>query len=154
MAEDPHVSTAGVAVTTAVTTGGIVATQSSVVASTNLTQATNAPLASSQIQLQALQVALQAAQTANGGLLNTSVASDVQQVPIFSPGMAVPGPFNLGSMFSSLPGITHPPPSMDVNSLAGVVSRMALEHNTLLKSKRERDIDIFSQSFLSINTTH
>ena len=76
MAEDPPVSTAGVAVTTAVTTGGIVATQSSVVAPTNLTQATNAPLASSQIQLQALQVALQAAQTANGGLLNTSVASD------------------------------------------------------------------------------
>jgi hypothetical protein len=99
-------------------------------------------LPSTQIQMQALQVALQAAQNANGGLLNTSVASDVQQVPIFSPGMAVPGPFNLASMFNSLPGSTLPPAGMDVDLLASMVSRMALEHSTLLKSKRERDIDV------------
>ena len=119
---------------TAVTTGGIIATQSSTVAPTTLTHAVGAPMVSTQIQMQALQVALQAAQNANGGLLNTTVASDVQQVPIFSPGMAVPGPFNLGSMFNSRPGLNLPPSGMDVDSLAGVVSRMALEHSTLLKS--------------------
>ena len=141
MAEDPPASTQA-PVTTAVATGGVVATQSSIVASTNLTQAATTPLVSSQIQLQALQAALQAAQISSVcGLLNTSVTSDAQQVPIFSPGMAVPGPFNLGSMSGSLPGFT-PPTFVDVNSLAGVVSRMALDHSKLLMSKRERDIDV------------
>ena len=102
MAVDPPVSTsAGAAVTTAVTTGGIVANHSSIVAPTNLTQATSVPLVSSQIQLQSLQVPLQAAQNANGGLLNTSVA-DVQQVPIFSPGLTVPGPFKICKSLSRL----------------------------------------------------
>ena len=96
MAEDPPVSTsAGAVVSTAVTTGGIIATQSSTVAPTTLTHAVGAPMVSTQIQMQALQVALQAAQNANGGLLNTTVASDVQQVPIFSPGMTVIGPFKI-----------------------------------------------------------
>jgi hypothetical protein len=39
-----------------------------------------------------------ALQSANGGLLNTPRAADVQQVPIFSPGLAVPRPFNMASM--------------------------------------------------------
>ena len=99
MAVDPPVSTsAGAAVTTAVTIGGIVANHSSIVAPTNLTQATSVPLVSSQIQLQ---VALQVVQIANGGLLNTSVA-DVQQVPIFSPGLTVPGPFKICKSLSKL----------------------------------------------------
>ena len=121
---------------TAVTTGDVVAfTQSNTIAPTSLTSTVGGPmvsvLPSTQIQMQTLQAALQAAQNANGALLNTSVASDVQQVPIFSPGMAVPGPFNLASMFNSLPGSTLPPAGMDVDSLASVVSRMALEHSTL-----------------------
>ena len=100
--DTPVSTTAGAAVSTAVTTGDVVAfTQSNPTsaAATSLTSAVGGPmvsvLPSTQIQMQALQVALQAAQNATGGLLNTSVPQDVQQVPIFSPGMAVPGPFNL-----------------------------------------------------------
>ena len=48
---------------------------------------------------------LHAVQQANGGLLNTSVPQDVQQVPIFSPGMADHGLFNLASMFQALPAL-------------------------------------------------
>ena len=70
MAEDPPASTQA-PVTTAVATGGVAATQSSMVASTNLTQAVSTPLVTSQIQLQALQAALQAAQISSGGGLVT-----------------------------------------------------------------------------------
>jgi hypothetical protein len=107
-------------------------------------------------KMQTLQAALQAVQLSHGDLLNTSVPQDVLQVTIFSPGMAVPGPFNLASMFQVLPGLGVsqqpglPQVGMDVSSLASVFSRMALEHSTLLKSKRERDIDV--EVFLYSNT--
>ena len=99
MSDDTPVSTtAGAAVSTAVTTGGVVAsTQANTVAPTSLTTSVGGPmvsvLPSTQLQMQALQVALQSAQNAIGSLLNTFVALDVQQVPIFSSGMAVPRPF-------------------------------------------------------------
>ena len=82
---------------------------------------------------QVLQVALQPVHIAIGGLLNIGVPQDVRQIPFFSPELAVLGPFNLASMFQALLGSVLPP--ADVDSLAIVVSRMALEHYTFLENK-------------------
>ena len=128
MAEDPPTpvtTTTGAVVTTAVSAGGMVAsTQANTVAPTSITTSLGGPVVStlpSQLQLQAYQVALQSAQAANGGLLSTPGAAEVQQVPIFTPGMAVLGPCNMASLAGSLPGVNLPP-GLDVNSLATIVS--------------------------------
>jgi hypothetical protein len=67
-------------------------------------------------------------------------AFEVPQVPIFAPGMAMTSPFNMNSMAGALPGVTIPP-GLDVDTLASIVGKMDIVHATLLKSKRERDID-------------
>ena len=80
-----------------------------------------------------LQVALQDIHVAIGNLLNIGVPQDVRQTSFFSSELAVLGPFNLASMFQALLGSVLPPE--DVDSLAIVASRMALEHYTFLENK-------------------
>ena len=142
MAEDQTPATSAPAATSAGASGATVATQSNVVACTSLTQAqSTTPQVSSQTvqnQFQNLQSALQAVQP---GLLTTGLPTEIPQVPIFAPGMAAPGPFSLGSLAGSLPTVAAPP-VLDLISLTGMVSKLAIDHNKLLKSKRERDIDV------------
>jgi hypothetical protein len=144
--EVPPGTTAAAASTTPFTTpappiGSIVAsTQGVTVAQTSLTTSLGGCVVSTlttQLQLQTFQSALQSVQ--GSGSLLSPPAFEVQQVPIFSPGMAVP--FNMNSLAGSLPGVSLPP-GLDVDPLASIVGKMALEHATLLKSKRESDIDI------------
>jgi hypothetical protein len=55
--------------------------------------------------------------------------------------MDMSSPFNMHSLAGALPGVTIPP-GLDMDALASIVGEMALDHANLLKTKRERDIDV------------
>jgi hypothetical protein len=88
--------------------------------------------------LQALQSAFQQAQP---GSLLSGPTFETPQVPIFAPGMSMPGSFSMTSLSGALPTITIPE-GLGVDALASIVGKLALDLATLLKSKRECDIDV------------
>jgi hypothetical protein len=142
----PAATTASTPATTPTTTtaplGGVLtSTQGGSVTQTSLTKSLGGSVVStlpSQLQLETLQSALQAVQP---GSLLSAPSFEVPQVPVFVPGMAMSSPFNMHTLAGALPGVTIPP-GLDVDALASIVGKMAIEHATLLKSKRERDIDV------------
>jgi hypothetical protein len=97
------------------------------VAQTFSTNAMGGPMLSTlPPSLQSLQSALQQAQP---GSLFTGPSFETPQVPIFAPGMAMPGSFSMNSLSGALPTITIPQ-GLDVNALASIVGKLAIDHAT------------------------